>query len=263
MKITKSQASQRDTFLDFTKGFACILMVFAHLTTGNKAINTPTTQFFWYLGFFAPVFFFATLGISLNYQLKKKKSSTIIITYLLLFIFSISEINRFNSTYILFPAINLFASLSVSALISIIFISSNNLFYSLIPFLLHFLFIYIFNLKPQFFLVGSLFSPIPWASFTLLGDYLNKNSIKRKIISLSSGFLLLYLVAQGYIIKNQSVNLIFITTSLFIFSVWLEYGPKIEQYLKSAKKPLIYFGQNSILFLILHSIVIYLLPQNI
>lgn len=70
---------KRDTTLDIVKGVACLLMILAHPKTLHLTFDTELTTFFWYVGFFAPVVFFASVGVSLQYQLNKRTKLQIVI----------------------------------------------------------------------------------------------------------------------------------------------------------------------------------------
>jgi len=80
-KISKSE---RLDFIDFLKGFACIMMIFAHFSSSGSS-----SLFF---GEIAPFVFFMCIGITTGFSMKKKtKLLPLIIIYLLFFIFSLSS----------------------------------------------------------------------------------------------------------------------------------------------------------------------------
>ena len=72
----------------------------------------------WYIGFFAPVVFFASVGVSLQYQVNKRSKYEIILSNALLLTFVyISQAFNFDS---------LFTSLTISSVIAVFFLRWNS-----------------------------------------------------------------------------------------------------------------------------------------
>jgi len=88
----------RDHSLDLIKGFACLLMIFAHapgianspLTSLLYGHNNKLVQTFYLLGEFAPVFFFSVSGVVGYLQAQKYQPKSVLLGYLFLFFLGFS-----------------------------------------------------------------------------------------------------------------------------------------------------------------------------
>lgn len=232
---------KRDRTLDIVKGIACLLMILAHPKTMHMTIDTDFTTFIWYIGFFAPVVFFASVGVSLQYQVNKRSKYEIILSNALLLTFVyISQAFNFDS---------LFTSLTISSVIAVFFLRWNSALLiigvKLIDELLN-----IYGISPRHF-HGTLFSVIPWIGFIFVGDYLHKNKNVRLPVFVLSSAAAVYLKFTGAGLYSQSPTPFFITLGLAIYSFSLLISPYLNK-VPYGGGILAFFGKNTLLFLWMH-----------
>lgn len=245
----------RNKSLDIVKGIACILMIFAHSYTLGKTIDNSFTIIFWYLGFFAPILFFASSGVSLIYQLQKRSVYRIITFNLLLFLISFAYLGRESAYYLDLTKVNLIGSLALATIVAVVYKEINGLLILVILLIFDRLLNKI-NITPTI-LHGILFSLIPWAGIITLGKYLHKNK-KSTIIILVIGFLI---TAYYLIIKKEHISTQFLTTqflgvSLLIYSSCVLAAPLIGK-IPILSLILTYLGKNTLLFYFLHLFILF------
>lgn len=245
----------RDKHLDIIKGLACVLMIFAHSKTLGRTIDSSLTEPFWYLGFFAPVLFFGSIGVSLTYQLKKRSTYSIILFNLVLFLMSFADRARESLSYLNFTNPNLIGSLALATIFVIIFRKVNGLLLLIILIILD----RILNKigVSTSILYGIPFALVPWAGVTSLGKFLQERRIWNTIILASGSIITLYC----YIFKNQRLENQFMTTlflglSLMIYPAGNLLSSKIYL-VKPITKILTYLGKNTLLFYWVHLFILF------
>lgn len=245
----------RDKTLDIVKGLACLLMVFAHARTLGRTIETPLTDPFWQLGYFAPFLFFASIGVSLNYQLKKRTVLVVIIFNLLFFIFSYADRARESVDWLNLTNINLVGALALATIIGIVLRRFNGL-------IVFILFLVADRILNKFSLGTSIlhglpFSIIPWAGVVLLGEFLFEKRNWNLYFLLIGAVLTFYLtIIKQEIIENQLMTTLFLGISLIVYPVSLIISPMIEK-VKYFSNILIYMGKNTLLFYWFHLIILF------
>ena len=232
---------KRDITLDIVKGVACLLMILAHPKTLHLTVDTDLTTFFWYVGFFAPVVFFASVGVSLRYQLNKRTKLQISLNNLLLITFVyISQNFNFDS---------LFTALTLSTVMAVYLLKWNSAFLiigvSTIDELLNY-----FAVSVRHF-HGTLFSLIPWVGFIFLGDYLQKEKKMRLPVFILASAAALYLKLAGAAVTGQSPTPIFIALGIAIYSFVVLISPYLSK-IPNVSGFLVFLGKNTLLFWWVH-----------
>lgn len=245
----------RDKSLDIIKGLACILMILAHSRTLGRVIDDPLTIPFWYLGFFAPILFFASIGISLTYQLKKRSISTIILFNILFFIISFADRGRESLNYFNITNPNLIGSLAIATIFTALFRKTNGL-------LILFTLILLDRLANRFpilptIIYGIPFALIPWAGITTLGQYLHENK-KARLFILLLGFLITfyYVYIRHQTLENQFLTSLFLGMSLLLYSFVTISAEKIGE-IVGVSGILTYLGKNTLLFYWVHLFILF------
>jgi hypothetical protein len=245
----------RDKTLDIVKGFACILMIFAHSRTLGRTIDTPFTEAFWYLGFFAPVLFFASIGVSLTYQLKKRNAVLIILFNLVLFIVSFADRGRESLTYLNITNPNLIGSLALATIFVVIFRKVNGAL--LLVFLLFTDRILNKLGAPLSIIYGIPFALIPWAGITSLGKFLQERPIWNIVILTTGSLITLYsYVFDNQILENQFMTTLFLGISLMLYPASNLLAKKISL-IKPMEAVLTFLGRNTLLFYWVHLFILF------
>lgn len=261
--MDKKETIKRDKGLDIVKGLASILMIFAHAHGYGKTTDNWLTLSIYHIGLFAPVLFLSSVGVSLTYQVKKKSNFIIVVGYVLLFIVSFANMGlrlRYKE-YFTLADWNLYASISLSAILTLFILDYVNLFVAFIPIILLFI-LNKTNIGISLF-YGGLFSIIPWTSFTLIGLYLHSHKYFIKVL-----FVLTLMMSSLLIITNKhgvfdEYNTPFyLTFGLLIYSFSLIITPKLLK-IKYISNLLIYLGQNSLLFYMTHRLIVIYLPLKL
>ncbi len=254
-RLYNKKTRMRDKSLDIVKGIACILMIFAHSHSLGRTIDNDFTYFFWYLGFFAPIIFFASIGAALIYQLKKRSLYSLIIFNLLLFLISFANLGRESIEYLDITKNNLIGSLALSTIFTLIYWEINGLFVFIILLILD-RFLNTINLTPTI-LHGILFALIPWSGITTLGKYLHKNK-KNTLFVFVIGILITfyYLIIKREYITTQFLTSSFLGVSLLIYSFCLLVAPMIGK-VPILSLLLTFLGKNSLLFYFLHLFILF------
>lgn len=248
----------RDRSLDIIKGIACILMIFAHSKTLGKTIDNQVTSYFWYFGFFAPVIFFGSIGVSLLYQLRKRTIPQIALFNLIFFFITFSYIGRKSLDYFTIDTPNLFSSLALGTILALFLLRMNGLLIFILLILLDRL---LNNFPiPANILHGQLFSLIPWLGFIFLGNYLYKHK-NHSIFFIITGALisLYYILVRHQYLESQDPTTLFLSISFLIYPILISISNLLEKF-SHLSGLLIYLGRNSLLFFWLHTFLLYLLP---
>lgn len=245
----------RDKALDIIKGVACILMIFAHSATLGKTIDNSITTVFWYLGFFAPVLFFASIGVSLVYQLEKRTTEKILIFNLLFFIISFADRGKESLNYFNITSPNLIASLAIATIFTVFLKRTNGLLILCILIIVDRIGNR-FPIPPTIF-YGIPFALIPWAGITTLGKYLYENK-KSRIFILMAGLLITfyYVFIKHQTIQDQFLTSLFLGMSLAIYSFITIFADKIGK-MPGVSDVLTYLGKNTLLFYWVHLFILF------
>lgn len=245
----------RDKNLDIVKGLACILMIFAHSKTLGRTFDSSFTEAFWYLGFFAPVLFFGSIGTSLTYQLKKRSIYSIILFNLVLFLISFADRARESLSYLNFTNPNLIGSLALATIFVVVFRRINGLIVLIILIGLD----RILNQfgAPTSILYGIPFALIPWAGITSLGKFLQERKIWNIVILATGSLIALYCyVFRNQTLENQFMTTLFLGLSLIIYPSANLAAGKISL-VKPITELLTYLGKNTLLFYWIHLFILF------
>lgn len=230
-------------------------MIFAHSKTLGRTADNSVTEFFWYLGFFAPVLFFASVGVSLMYQLKKRNVLTVLLFYLILFTISFADRGRESLNYINFSQPNLIGSIAIAAMIGALTLKFNGL----VVFTLFIVGDRVLNKfqMPPSIIYGVPFAIFPWAGLVSLGQFMYKNKWVRILILAAGCLMTLYsFVFQSQVIENQQMTTLFIGVSLIIYGFASLFSKKIST-LPGFSPILTYLGQNTLLFYWVHLFILF------
>ena len=252
--------STRDNTLDYLKGIACVLMIFAHAAGTPKSFILIFLRF---VGDFAPVIFFAVAGITASLQSKKYSLLSIAISYACLFILGISDsyaqIYRFGMGILQIIAIGCFGVTVAEKL------NNKNIYGYLI------ISIIIFSISLTFksiLLEGSMYSlliPIgrvgvfpvfPWLSFFFLGVFAYKVDNRLNIVFSILSLVLIAVcywsgITLGLTAKWQMLPGYYLISVFVLFSVFFIARLSNLLFLRKARI-LLFFGQNSLLFFYVH-----------
>lgn len=251
---------KRDKSLDVIKGLACILMIFAHSYGYGKTTDNWWTLLIYKIGLFAPVLFLGSVGVSVFYQAKKKFILLILVNYLLLFAVSFANMGlRLNfNEYLTLDDWNLYAGIAFSAILTLFILNYTNIFVTLTPIVLLFL-LNKTGVEVSLF-YGGLFSIIPWSSFTFMGRYLHSHKYFIKVLFMLSLVLSLTLIIFWNQITIYEYNSpVYITLSFLIYSFSLMIATKLIR-INRLSELLVYLGQNSLLFYVVHRLIVIYLP---
>lgn len=252
---------KRDKNLDCTKGFACILMIFAHAHGYGKTIDNEFTLFLYQIGLFAPILFLGATGISMTYQIRKRPYLRIIISYVFLFMISFANTGLRYINYINLSDWNLYACISLSALTALLFYKYINLFTIFIPILIYF-FLRNMNITTSLF-YGGLFSLIPWTAFVLIGLYLHFHKKYIYTFFILAVISLLFLMPRnGFRIVDNYNTPLYISSGIAVYTLSLIIMPFILK-IKWIGNLLTYLGKNSLLFYIIHRLLVIYLPYRL
>lgn len=248
----------RNKHLDIVKGLACVLMIFAHSRTLGRTIETSFTDPFWQLGYFAPVLFFASLGISLTYQLKKRTVLSLIAFNILLLLFSFADRARESEQYFTLKNANLIGSLAIATIIALILRKFNSL-------LMFILFLVLDRVLNHFFLDrtilhGLTFAIIPWVSFIFLGKFMfEKKNWRIYILAIGTLVTFYYYIIKKDTIDSQLPTTLFLGLSVVIYTLALFLAEKIDR-IKGFTNLLIFLGGNTLLFYWIHLFILFQTP---
>jgi fucose 4-O-acetylase-like acetyltransferase len=259
----------RDYSLDFIKGIACILMVFAHVPIGQIYWSGPEgsiIRLMSFVGGLAPVLFFAVTGVTSSFQ-SKKNIKAIIIFYTLFGILGLSYNSMWRPNFYADFVGDVPQVIALSVIVLIFlekYLKPGKIFYLVSAigiFLIHFSitrYISPFPLKQLLFAPG-IFTLFPWLSLFMLGLYSYKSD---KLSNLTIALLLVVImiimgrvrsVNLDYLNKfNMSIGYFLISSSAMTLVFFLS---KSIQFLNS-KNPILYLGKHSFLFLYVHLLVI-------
>ncbi|RFU66836.1 acyltransferase family protein [Bacillus sp. V59.32b] len=251
---------QRDYSLDLLKGLACLLMIFAHNTTGTAKYDWWGIYF---LGGFAPILFYAVSGVVLTFQIKKKSRKVLILYYSALFLLGFSyngiAMGRWGSE--VFWGAEILQVLGLSSIVLVVLskwvnIEKVSILFPL-PFIIHLLGYYIpdFPFKEFLFRPGQ-FPLFPWLAFFMLGIYCfysMRPKFNQIAMLIMLGFQVALILNTGITFDNKwdmSPGYFIVGVTFFYFSFLVIRS--IEKYKFPFRNEFIFLGQNSLLFLFVH-----------
>lgn len=246
----------RDRSLDFLKGIACLMMILAH----SPVIMPAGWGLYFFIASMAPAVFFPVTGITTLYQIKKRNILVLFCFYAIFFMLGFSYNALWHPFYFTKDLVcDILQIVALSVLIIGIFekIGFKEYYYMfLIPLLLHLLLKNVevshFFLK-EFIMPPGIFTLIPWLGFFLYGVYVYKHSIQVNVINLVILFLLLVLYHGKFLSSDKwNMDASYFFASIFLFSILFI----VAQPLKNIRVPVVnYFGENSLLFLYVHILI--------
>ena len=271
------QSKSRDLSLDVLKGLGCLLMIMAH-----APFKIGIYRQFTFLGGFAPVPFYAVVGVTASFQAQKYKPRVVILNYLFLFLLGFA-LNAFNSPDLLHPPVIHFDIIQIIAIGSLaVYLLEyyvkpsawTYLILGVLSFLIKLLLDVLLPAQNYTLLAGILltysgtFPIFPWLFLFFLGVFAYRLSLSWNLgwaaISMAV-FVLLSLVgfALDYRSKFDMSVGYFLLSCLLLFGLFF-LARKFEFFQRqSSFNPLIFFGQNSLLFLFVHFAVIGLLSGRL
>lgn len=269
-------AAERDFAVDMIKGFACLLMVIAHVPLPHA----PWLQ----IGTEAAVLFFASTGMNLWHIVARDRGDELRIAANGLFLIFAGFANNYVNGTMGQADVFQSAGMAMLAMLALRWLLPR--FWTWLfplPYLIHFLNAHVYYWKisaggvSSFFLSPGLFPLLPWLSFYLLGAHLKRYPSRRMRL----GVLLLALLALGTVVATRGfvfdkfwmsadywlLGVAYATLLLDLFRYWLAHRPRGRSGKPAPWKELRYWGANSLVFYILQSLVIRVLeiwlPQGI
>jgi fucose 4-O-acetylase-like acetyltransferase len=260
------QSKSRDLSLDVLKGLGCLLMIMAHLQ-----IQTGFYKQLTFLGGFAPVPFYAVVGVTTLFQTQKYKPRSVLLNFLFLFLIGFA-LNGFNSPDFLRPPVihlDIISIIAVGAiavyLVEYYFKPSAWIYLVLgvLCFLIKLALDVLLPVKDYPLLAGLIlpysgtFPVIPWLFLFFLGVYVYRAGWKWNLFWMIFAMVVFVSLALiGFNLDYRSkfdMSLgYFLLSCVFLFALFLVFS-KIKIFESpSALNPIVFFGQNSLLFLFVH-----------
>ncbi len=264
------QSETRDLSLDVLKGLGCLLMVLAHVPAKIWTYRDLT-----FLGGFAPVPFYAVVGVTASFQAQKYKPRSVILNYLFLFLFGFA-LSGFNSPDFMRPPVIHFDIIQIIAIGSLaIYLLEYYLKPSIWVYLILGILSFLIKLGLDVvlpaqnypLLAGLLltysgtFPIFPWLFLFFLGVFAYRIGLQWNLgwtVITVAIYLILALAgfALDYRSKYDMSVGYFLLSCLFLFGLFF-LARKFKFFQgQSLFNPLIFFGQNSLLFLFVHFSVI-------
>lgn len=272
---------KRDYTLDALKGWGCLLMILAHIPLleipFGQAFSRMTLQHkilssYNHFGGLAPVIFFAVTGVTATLQAKKSSFFSLFSFYTLFGLMGISYNALFRPFWTQEMVSDIPQIIALAAIVVILiekYIRPDKKLYLLLSiavFGIHSLFtkqIPSFPMK-QFLFAEGIFPLIPWLMMFFAGIFAyNIKNIINLVAALTSALMFLLLYAVKFDLDslnkwNMSVGYFLISffilfLSFYLFRLKKKYSPS---------NPLVYIGQNSLLFLYLQAFLLYTVFMN-
>ncbi|HUH99389.1 MAG TPA: heparan-alpha-glucosaminide N-acetyltransferase domain-containing protein [Anaerolineales bacterium] len=260
------QPKTRDLSLDVLKGLGCLLMIMAHMPFKLGWYKDLT-----FLGGFAPVPFYAVVGVTAFFQAQKYLPRPVILNYLVLFFLGFA-LNGFNSPDFLRPPVIHFDIIQVIAMGALAVYLFERCFKP--PVWLYLIVgVLCFLLKPALdvllpvqdhpLLAGILlpysgtFPVIPWLFLFFLGAYVYRIGPRWNFSwAAVSTLIFVALAMSGVNLEYRSkfdMSLgYFLLSCILAFALFLVFLNFKVLNRPSPFNPILFFGQNSLLFLFVH-----------
>lgn len=267
--------SNRDLLLDEMKGIGCILMVFAH-SLMFPVVDSKILFYTQYIGGFAPIFFFAIVGVTASFQARRKKTIHLLIYYCFFFLLGLSfngmmQIDFVNNFQ--FEILNIIALGTIIVYLIEKNIKPGNITYlyiSLITFFIHFYISQTTALQNiplrQIIFPPGYFTIFPWISYFFIGIFIyniknTKNYILIILATIFSISIIYFINVDLNILDKWNMSIgYFMLSLLILFSSFYIFRSNIFH---KTNEILVYYGKNSLLFLYLHFLVIFLVSLSI
>lgn len=261
-RTVPAAAAARDHAVDMIKGLACLLMVVAHVPlphAGWLAIGTE-----------ASVLFFASTGMNLWHITARSRGDELRIAANGLFLIFAGFANNYVQGTL--GQADVFQSAGMAMLAMLVLRWAAPRWWTWLfplPYAIHWLNAHVFYWKisaggvSSFFLAPGLFPLLPWLTFYLLGAHLKRYPGRRMRVGVGAGALGAFaaLVATRGFEFNKFwmspdywlLGLAYAALLLDLFRAWLAHRPRGTA---APWAELRYWGANSLVFYILHSLVI-------
>ena len=260
------QSKTRDLTLDVLKGLGCLLMIMAHMPFKVGMYKDLT-----FLGGFAPVPFYSVVGITAFFQAQKYFPRSVILNYLILFFLGFA-LNGFNSPDFLRPPVIHFDIIQVIAIGAVAvymleyYFKPPNWVYLILGVFCFLIKLVLDVLLPaqQYPVLAGIILPysgtfpiIPWLFLFFLGVYVYRVGWKWNFgWMIVSVVIFVVLAMTGFDLNYRSkfdMSLgYFLLSCIFLFGLFFVFM-KFKIFSKPfALNPILFFGQNSLLFLFVH-----------
>lgn len=266
---------KRDWSLDFIKGIACILMIMAHSLRsplGGGNLQMFINHLLGFIGGLAPVLFFAVSGITSMFQVKKNMRGMVIL-YTLFAIVGLSYNLIWRPNLYVDFASDIFQIIAMGTIITVFlekYLKPNKWLYFLLAVLIFVIHYSTTRNIDPFIGKQLLFSPgnftlFPWLSMFFLGVFFYKlKPIISLIFSVVFSIILLILIYFHKLDQigqkfDMSIGYFLVSMILVSFSFYISKNIKETR----ATKIVTYFGENSLLFLYVHLLLIMVLRNSI
>lgn len=249
--------SERDSTLDYLKGFACVLMIFAHAPGITDSIIVKLLRV---TGELAPIIFFGVTGITSRIQADKYTTFSIFFSNILLFLFGYS----LNSEYFLTGKLGLLQIIAlgslVVALLSQLLKKEQHFFLVWLSLTVTYV---ILNFKSEnlLYLCDSIiptgkagtFPLFPWLSFFIFGSF-SYRILNRYNLYFFFIFIFIYFLVLDQNFKIQkwefSITFYFLSYAFLAFTIYT--FRKFNFFnLSRVSSMLTFFGKNSLVFIYL------------
>jgi len=260
------QSKARDLSLDILKGLGCLLMIMAHLPFKTGLYKDLT-----FLGGFAPVPFYAVVGITALFQARKYPPRPVILNYLILFLLGFA-LNGFNSPDFMRPPVIHLDIVSIIAIGAVAVYLVEYYFkppawvyliLGVISFLVKLGLDILLPAQNYPLLAGILlpysgtFPIIPWLFLFFMGVYVYRAGWKWNLFWLVVSLLIFtVLSATGFNLDYRSKFDMsagyFLLSCILLFGLFLVFMSFKIFNKSSALNPILFFGQESLLFLFVH-----------
>ncbi|HEX2697626.1 MAG TPA: heparan-alpha-glucosaminide N-acetyltransferase domain-containing protein [Anaerolineales bacterium] len=260
------QPKTRDLSLDLLKGLGCLLMIMAHMPFKVGFYKDLT-----FLGGFAPVPFYAVTGVTAAFQAQRYKPRAIMLYYLFLFLFGFA-LSGFNSPDFLRPPVIHFDIIQIIAVGSLAVYLLEYYFrppiwvyliLGVFSFLIKLALDVLLPVQEYPFLAGTLlmysgtFPIFPWLFLFFLGVFVYRISPRWNLAS-ALVFIAMYFVLvlfgfdMDYHSKYDMSVGYFLLSCILLFALFF-LARRFEIFQRgNPLNPLVFFGQNSLLFLFVH-----------
>jgi fucose 4-O-acetylase-like acetyltransferase len=270
LKENSMQSKTRDFSLDVLKGLGCLLMVMAHVPVRVGVYRNLT-----FIGGFAPVLFYSVVGVTAVFQAQKYKPRAVVLNYLFLFLLGFA-LNGFNSPDFLLPPAIHFDIIQIIAIGSLAVYFFEYYFkpptwaYLALGILFFLIKLALDALMPadKYPLLAGLvltytgtFPIFPWLFLFFLGVFAYRIALKWDLgwaLVCIAIYLALFLTGFNLDYKSKYDMSIgyFLLSCLLLFGMFFLARKFHFLEKQSSLNPVMFFGQNSLLFLFVHFAVI-------
>lgn len=252
---------ERDHAVDMIKGLACLLMILAHVPFPNHTWLSIATQ--------GSVLFFASTGMNLWHITARHRGDEARIAANGLFLFFAGFANNYVQGTLWQSDVFQSAGLAMLAMLGLRWLLPRWWTWLFpLPYFIHYLNQHVYYWKisaggvSSFFLTPGLFPLLPWLSFYLLGAHLKRYpsaGMRRAVWVGALAICGLLMARNGFHFDKYWMSgdywllgLAYAALLLDVFRLWLAHRPRGAAPWKEVR----YWGANSLVFYILHSLVL-------